>query len=80
MSYQLSLQKILSAYQYEPEYIQAVTEVMESLKSFVNKHPKYLNNSLLEQLTQSERILQFRAPWRQDDGSVQVNTGYRMQF
>ena len=64
----------------EPEFIQAVTEVMNSLKLVVDNEPKYQNESLLERIVEPERVIMFRVPWVDDNGKVQVNRGYRVQF
>ena len=63
----------------QPEYLQAVTEVMESLWHFIEKHPKYTENSLLERLVEAERTIMFRVSWIDDKGHVQINRGYRIQ-
>ena len=64
----------------EPEFIQAVTEVMNSLKLVVDNEPKYQDASLLERIVEPERVVMFRVPWVDDNGKVQVNRGYRVQF
>ena len=64
----------------EPEFIQAATEVLESLRNVVADHPEYEENSLLERLIEPERAIIFRVPWTDDNGKVQVNRGYRVQF
>ena len=64
----------------EPEFIQAVTEVMNSLKLVVDNDPKYQNEALLERIVEPERVIMFRVPWVDDNGKVQVNRGYRVQF
>ena len=63
----------------QPEFLQAVTEVMESLWPFIEKHPKYADHGLLERLVEPERTIMFRVCWTDDHGSVQVNRGYRIQ-
>ena len=63
----------------QPEYIQAVTEVMESLWPHIAQHPKYAEQGLLERLVEPERIIMFRVSWVDDKGQVQVNRGYRIQ-
>lgn len=63
----------------QPEYIQAVTEVMESLWPFIARNPKYAEQGLLERLVEAERLVQFRVSWVDDHGQVQVNRGYRIQ-
>jgi len=64
----------------QPEFIQAATEVLESIAPVVNNDPKYQNEGLLERLVEPERQLMFRVPWVDDKGNVQVNRGYRVQF
>ena len=64
----------------EPEFIQAVTEVMNSLRLVVDNDPKYQNEALLERIVEPERIIMFRVPWVDDEGKVQVNRGFRVQF
>ncbi len=64
---------------HQPEYLQAATEVMESLWPFVAKNPQYAENALLERLLMPERIIICRVPWIDDKGQVQVNRGYRIQ-
>lgn len=63
----------------QPEYLQAVTEVVESLWPFVSQHPKYAEHGLLDRLIEPERIVIFRVSWVDDHGEVQVNRGYRIQ-
>ena len=63
----------------QPEYIQAVTEVMESLWPFIAEHPRYAEQGLLERLVEAERTVMFRVCWTDDRGQVQINRGYRIQ-
>ncbi|HVL75065.1 MAG TPA: NADP-specific glutamate dehydrogenase [Noviherbaspirillum sp.] len=63
----------------QPEFHQAVVEVMESLWPFIAKHPRYAEHGLLDQLVEPERVIQFRVSWVNDKGEVQVNRGYRIQ-
>lgn len=63
----------------QPEYLQAVTEVMESLWPYIAQHPKYVAHSLLERLVEPERVVMFRVSWVDDHGEVQVNRGFRIQ-
>ena len=63
----------------EPEFIQAVTEVLTSLEPVIEAHPEYEKASLLERLVEPERVIMFRVPWVDDEGNVQVNRGYRVQ-
>ena len=65
----------------EPEFIQAVTEVFESLKPVIEANEeKYKREAILERITEPERQFKFRVPWVDDKGQVRVNTGYRVQF
>lgn len=65
----------------QPEFIQAVTEVLESLSTVIEKNEDaFRKNALLERLTTPERVVLFRVPWIDDQGQVQVNNGYRVQF
>ena len=64
----------------EPEFLQAVTEVLESLEPIVELHPEYEANGLLERFVEPERMIQFRVPWVDDNGKVQVNRGWRVQY
>ena len=73
------LQDVATRNPGQPEFLQAVTEVMESLWPFIEKHPKYADNALLERLVEPERIIQFRVSWMDDKGQVQVNRGFRIQ-
>ena len=65
---------------HEPEFIQAVTEVLVSLEPVIAAHPEYEKAGLLERIVEPERIITFRIPWTDDNGKVQVNRGYRVQF
>ena len=64
----------------ETEFHQAVHEVIESIWDFVNDNPQYQYNSILERITEPERVIMFRVPWTDDKGKVQVNKGYRIEF
>lgn len=64
----------------QPEFLQAVREVFESLEPVVAKHPEYEANGVLERLVEPERVVKFRVAWTDDQGRVQVNRGYRVQF
>lgn len=63
----------------QPEFMQAVTEVMESLWPFIEQQPQYAEQALLERLVEPERVVMFRVCWVDDKGRVQVNKGYRIQ-
>ena len=65
----------------EPEFHQAVKEVLESLRAVVDSNEeKFRKEALLERLVEPDRQIKFRVPWVDDNGQVQVNTGYRVQF
>ena len=64
----------------EPEFLQAVEEIFETLEPVVEMHPEYEEAALFERLVEPERTIMFRVPWIDDNGKVQVNRGYRVQF
>ena len=64
----------------EPEFHQTVKEVLESLEPVIEKRPEYVTSGVLERIVEPERIIKFRVPWVDDNGVVQVNRGYRIQF
>ena len=64
----------------ETEFHQAATEILESLDVVLEKHPEYEKIGLLERFCEPERVVMFRVPWVDDNGNVQVNKGYRVQF
>ena len=64
----------------EPEFHQTVKEVLESLEPVIEKRPEYITSGVLERIVEPERIIKFRVPWMDDNGVVQVNRGYRIQF
>ena len=64
----------------EVEFHQAVHEVVESLRDFLQDNPTYLHAKILERIVEPERVIQFRVPWRNDRGEVEVNRGFRVEF
>ena len=64
----------------EIEFHQAVHEVIDSIWDFVNDNPQYQYNSILERMTEPERVIMFRVPWTDDKGVIKVNKGYRIEF
>ncbi len=78
------LQRVYQAVQQrnpgEPEFLQAMAEVLESLDPVVTQHPEYEAAGLIERLVEPERMITFRVPWVDDQGKVQVNRGFRVQF
>lgn len=64
----------------EPEFIQAAREVVASVIDVVNENPVYLKNKILERITEPDRVISFKVEWEDDEGNIQVNRGYRIQF
>ena len=64
----------------EPEFHQAVKEVLETLEPVMERHPEYEEHRILERLVEPERVLMFRVPWHDDKGRIQVNRGFRIEF
>jgi glutamate dehydrogenase (NADP+) len=64
----------------QPEFLQAVTEVLESLGPVFEKHPEFRDAGILERIVEPERVIQFRVPWLDDDNTPRVNRGFRIQF
>lgn len=73
-------QKLLERNAGEPEFHQAVAEVLESLKIVLGKDPHYADYGLIERLCEPERQIIFRVPWMDDDNNIRVNRGFRVQF
>ena len=80
----MEVKKIMQALEQkhpgEVEYLQAVREVLESIKDVYNQHPEFEKAKIVERIVEPERIITFRVPWVDDKGEVQVNLGYRVQF
>jgi glutamate dehydrogenase (NADP+) len=80
----MEVEKIMHALEQkhpgEAEYLQAVREVLISVKDVYNQHPEFERAKLIERIVEPERILTFRVPWTDDKGEVHVNLGYRVQF
>ncbi|MFA7172767.1 MAG: NADP-specific glutamate dehydrogenase [Kiritimatiellia bacterium] len=74
------LKKVIAKNPAEPEFHQAVKEVLESLAPVLERHPKYEAAKILERITEPERVIMFRVPWFDDQGQVQVNRGFRVEF
>ena len=74
------LEKVHKRDAHEPEFLQTVEEVLTSLEPVIEKHPEYQEAGLLERLVEPERVIEFRVPWVDRDGKVQVNRGFRVQF
>ncbi|MGZ9793573.1 NADP-specific glutamate dehydrogenase [Bacillus atrophaeus] len=65
---------------HEAEFLQAVKEIFDSLPPVLAKHPEYIKHNILERIAEPERMITFRVPWVDDQGCVQVNRGFRVQF
>ena len=74
------LEETIAKNGHEKEFIQAVTEVLESLETVIEANPKYEQNAILERIVEPERVVQFRVPWIDDQGNYRVNRGFRVQF
>ena len=64
----------------EPEFHQAVHEVVESLWGFLTENQDYIYSGVMQRVIEPERVIMFRVPWRNDKGDVEVNRGYRIEF
>ena len=74
------LNQLQETYPWQKEFLQAATEVLESLSLVMDRGPKYEKAAILERIIEPERLIQFRVEWVDDNGDVQVNRGYRVQF
>ena len=81
MSYsQQVFDNLSQRYSYQPEFLQAVQEVLTTLQPALDKNPAYEKNKILERIVEPERTFSFRVEWIDDKGQIQVNRGYRVQF
>lgn len=74
------LNQLNDTYPWQKEFLQAATEVLESLSLVMDREPRYEKAAILERIIEPERLIQFRVEWVDDNGEVQVNRGYRVQF
>ena len=74
------MDKVKARNGHETEFLQAVNEVAETVIPFIQNHPKYQENNILERIVEPERTIIFRVPWLDDKGDMQVNRGYRVEF
>ena len=74
------MERVIQRNPHEPEFHQAVREVLTSLSPVVDAHPEYMTEGVMDCLVEPERIIKFRVPWEDDQGKVHVNRGYRIQF
>ncbi|MFM5126147.1 NADP-specific glutamate dehydrogenase [Aeromonas veronii] len=79
MSYDHFFDHFCQRYTHQPEYLQAVSELLHSIWPFYSSHPKYQQQSLLERILEPERLIRFRVCWVDDKGMVQVNRAFRIQ-
>ncbi len=74
------MQTVIDRNPNEPEFHQAVREVLTSLKPVIEKHPEYEKNAILERIVEPDRLITFKVPWVDDKGEYHVNRGFRVQF
>ena len=74
------MQTVIDRNPNEPEFHQAVREVLSSLKPVIEKHPEYEKNAILERIVEPDRLITFKVPWVDDKGEYHVNRGFRVQF
>ena len=74
------MERVIRRNRNEPEFHQAVKEVLESLEPVIETHPEFVEKGVLECIVEPERIIKFRVPWVDDNGKIQVNRGFRVQF
>ncbi len=74
------MQDLAKKHPGESEFLQAVEEVLHSIKDVYNQHPEFEKAKIIERIVEPERVIMFRVPWTDDKGEVQVNIGYRVQF
>jgi len=74
------MERLVAKNPAEPEFHQAVKEVVESLIPCLEKHPEYIEHKILERMSEPDRVFLFRVPWLDDKGQIQVNRGFRVEF
>lgn len=80
MKTDLIMQQLAAKHPGEPEFLQAVREVLLSIEDVYNQHPEFEKAKIVERLVEPDRIITFRVPWTDDKGEIHVNIGYRVQF
>ena len=80
MKTEVIMQQLAAKHPGEAEYLQAVQEVLESIEEVYNQHPEYEKAKIVERMVEPDRIFTFRVTWIDDQGQVQTNLGYRVQF
>lgn len=74
------MERVIAKNPAEPEFHQAVREVVETLEPFLEQNPQYANAKILERIVEPERVIMFRVPWVDDGGEIQINRGFRVQM
>src|SRR5512136_1386621 len=74
------MEKLVAKHPAQPEFHQAVHEVVDSLGQCLQKHPEYLEAKIMDRMVEPDRIFIFRVPWQDDQGGIQVNRGFRVEF
>ena len=74
------MDKVKAKNSHEAEFLQAVEEVAETVIPFIEENPKYKDAKILDRIVEPERVIMFRVPWLDDEGNVQINRGYRVEF
>ena len=74
------MERVIARDPAEPEFHQAVREVLTSLSPVVDRHPEYITEGVMDSLVEPERTIKFRVPWEDDEGKIHVNRGFRVQF
>jgi len=77
---QETLENLRKRNPHEPEFLQAATEVLESIEPAIQRHKKYMQGRILDRIVEPERVVMFRVPWQDDKGQFQVNRGFRVQM
>ena len=72
--------RLQAKYGNEKEYLQAVREVLETVEEEYNRHPEFEDAKIVERIVEPDRIFTFKVTWVDDNGEIQTNTGYRVQF
>ncbi len=80
MTKQQFMEKVAARNPYQPEFMQAVTEVIDSIWEAYAENPAFVKANILERIVEPERVIMFRVPWMDDSGKVHVNRGYRVEF
>ena len=81
MSYiEVTMKKLQRSSPSQPEFYQATEEILQSICPLLERNPQYLQQNIIERIVEPERQIMFRVVWQDDEGNVQVNKGYRVQF